>query len=88
VKKEVIIMEKQNVTLSLPKPLLKKAKTLASKTEQSLSELMRKSLEEKIKESAGYKKARQRQMKLLRTGIDLGTRGSLHISREEIHARG
>lgn len=80
-------MEKQNVTLSLPKPLLKKAKTLATKTEQSLSELMRKSLEEKIKESTGYKKAKERQLKILRKGLDLGTKGSLNISREEIHAR-
>ena len=34
-------MERQNVTLSLPKALLKKAKTLAVKKDKSLSDLLR-----------------------------------------------
>ena len=34
-------MERQNVTLSLPKALLKKAKTLAVKKDSSLSDLLR-----------------------------------------------
>jgi hypothetical protein len=41
-------MEKQNVTLSLPKDFLKKAKVLAARHHLSLSELIRQLLEEKV----------------------------------------
>ncbi len=80
-------MDKQNVTLSLPKTLLKKAKLMAVKREKSMSQLLVEALEEKIREEKGYNKAKNRQIKLLRTGFDLGTRGRITISREELHAR-
>ncbi len=80
-------MERQNVTLSLPKPLLRKAKAVATKTEKSLSELLREALEEKVNEESGYKKAKRRQLNLLKAGLDLGTEGYIKISREELHAR-
>ena len=80
-------MEKQNVTLSMPKSLLKKAKIIAAGKEKSLSELLRESLEEKVREATGYKKARMRQLKLLNKGIALGTRGHITPKREEIHER-
>ena len=80
-------MERQNVTLSLPKPLLRKAKAMATKAEKSLSELLREALEEKVNEESGYKKAKRSQLNLLKSGFDLGTEGHLKISREELHAR-
>ena len=80
-------MERQNVTLSLPKPLLRKAKAVATKAEKSLSELLREALEEKVNEESGYKKAKRSQLNLLKVGLDLGTEGYLKISREELHAR-
>lgn len=80
-------MDNQNVTLSLPKSLLKKAKILAASKEKSLSGLIRETLEEKIRENIGYNQARQRQLKLLKKGFDLGTNGNINISREEAHAR-
>ncbi|MEK6690410.1 MAG: DUF6364 family protein [Nitrospirota bacterium] len=80
-------MERQNITLSLPKALLKKAKILAAKKEQSLSELMRESLEEKMREAADYNRAKERHLKILRKGFDLGTKGHITISREELHER-
>jgi metal-responsive CopG/Arc/MetJ family transcriptional regulator len=80
-------MERQNVTLSLPKPLLRKAKAMATKAEKSLSELLREALEEKVNEESGYKKAKRSQLNLLKVGLDLGTEGYLKISREELHAR-
>jgi metal-responsive CopG/Arc/MetJ family transcriptional regulator len=80
-------MERQNVTLSLPKLLLKKAKVIAASREKSLSELLRESLEEKVREANGYKKARQRQLKLLKEGLDLGTKGDIATTRDEIHER-
>jgi len=80
-------MERQNVTLSPPKSLLKKAKTLAAKKDKSLSVLLKESLEEKIGEATGYNKARERQLGMLQHGFDLGTKGRILISREELHAR-
>lgn len=80
-------MEKQNVTLSLPISLLKKAKVIALNKEKSLSRLLRESLEEKVKEATGYKTAKERQMRLLKKGLELGTKGHLKISREELHDR-
>lgn len=80
-------MDKQNITLSLPRSLLKKAKVLAAKNEKSLSELVKESLEDRIRDATGYKKARERQLKLLQKGLDFGTNGRITIKREELHAR-
>jgi hypothetical protein len=80
-------MERQNVTLSIPRALLKKAKSLAVKKDSSLSDLLRGALEEKVREESGYQRARDRQVALMETGFDLGTKGKLSITREELHAR-
>jgi Arc/MetJ-type ribon-helix-helix transcriptional regulator len=80
-------MEKQNITLSLPKPLLRKAKILAAGEDKSVSELMREALEKRLRESSGYAAARNRQIKLLEKGFDLGTGGDPGATREELHAR-
>jgi len=80
-------MERQNITLSLPKSLLKKAKAIAARKEKSLSELLRESLEEQVRESTGYKKAMERQLKLMKKGFDFGIKERIAVSREEIHER-
>jgi len=80
-------MSRQNVTLSLPKALLKKAKIVAASNDKSLSELLKESLEEKVGEATGYKKARNRQLKLLKDGLVLGTKGKMISLREELHDR-
>ena len=80
-------MEKQNITLSLPKALLKQAKTLAAMEDRSLSDLLRETLEEKVKESTGYRRAWDRQIAMMGKGIDMGTRGKVSVSRNELHER-
>ncbi len=80
-------MDRQNVTLSLPKALLKKAKTLAVMKDRSLSDLLRGALEEKVREESGYRRARDRQIALMERGLDLGTKGKATVTREELHAR-
>jgi len=80
-------MEKQNVTLSVPKELLRQAKIIAASQDKSLSQLIRDSLEEKVREAADYNKARNRQLRLLKKGFDLGTDGQVKTSRDEIHVR-
>ncbi len=78
---------KRNVTLSLPNSLLQKAKFTAVKEDKSLSQFMKEALEEKIQKNSGYKGAKQRQLRLLDTKIDLGTKGLFSTSREELHDR-
>jgi len=80
-------MEKQNLTLSIPKALLKKAKILAARREVSLSELVREAIEERVREDSGYQKARRRHTHTLMKSFDLGTNGSLGVSREALHER-
>jgi hypothetical protein len=80
-------VENRNVTLSIPKVLLRRAKIVAAGQDKSLSQFMRESLEEKVREETDYNKARKRQLRLLRDGLDLGTRGQIDTSREELHAR-
>ncbi len=80
-------MEKQNVTLSLPKAVLKKAKLLALKEEKSLSALLRESIEEKIRKNTGYKKAMETEIRRMKQGFHLGTGGHMPCSREKLHER-
>jgi len=80
-------MERQNVTLSIPKAMLKKAKMLALKEEKSLSALIRESLEEKIRKDTGYKEAMEQEIGLMEKGFNLGTGGRMPCSREELHER-
>ncbi len=80
-------MERQNVTLSLPKTLLRKAKVAAAQQDKSLSELMREALEDRVNQSAEFENAKKRHLRLLERGFDLGSRGKLAVSREELHGR-
>lgn len=80
-------MERQNITLSLPKTLLKRAKTLAVMKDRSLSDLLRETLEERVKGETGYQRAKERQFALMEHGIDMGTKGKITLSRDELHER-
>lgn len=80
-------MQRQNVTLSLPKELLRQAKHLATRRHTSLSDLLRESLAEKVEEASGYNKAMERQLKLMRSGFDFGTAGAAGVDRDELHER-
>jgi len=80
-------VEKQNVTLSLPKTLVKKAKLLAVEEEKSFNELVRQCLEQRLNAATGYAEARERQLKRIESGFDLGTNGKISVTREEIHER-
>ena len=47
-------MDKRNLTLSLPYPLIHKAKAMAVKEESSLNDYVRRAIEEKIVRSSGF----------------------------------
>lgn len=80
-------MDRQNVTLSLPKSILKKAKALALKEGKSLSALIRESFEERIRRDTGYKKAMETEIRRMERGLHLGTGGRMPCLREELQER-
>jgi len=80
-------MEKQNITLSLPKETLKKGKILAAKKGVSLNELIRELLQRTAENEEGYRISADRQIKRMKGGIRLGTKGKISWQRDELHQR-
>jgi len=80
-------MEKQNITLSLPKDLLRKAKIIAVKNNTSLSGLLCDYLAMITKEEEAYQIAQARHRRLLKKGFDFGLEGEIPWKREELHER-
>jgi hypothetical protein len=80
-------MERQNITLSLPKDLLKKAKIIAVKNNTSLSGLLCDYLARITKEEEAYQIAQTRHRRLLKKGFDFGLEGEISWKREELHER-
>ena len=75
----------QNITLAIPKNVLRKAKILAVQKNTSLSALLTQTLVELVAHQEAYEQARQRNLGLLKSGLDLGTQGQITWKREELH---
>jgi hypothetical protein len=80
-------MERQNITLSIPKHILQKVKLLAVRQGTSVSNLMTRVLENIVSEEEGYKAAHLRHQKIIKEGFDLGTQGRIPFARDDLHAR-
>ena len=80
-------MEKQNVTLSIPRNVLRKAKKVAIDQDTSLSGLMTRALVEIVEREERYISARRHHLAWLEQGADLGTNGRVRWSRDELHDR-
>ena len=76
---------KQNITLSLEKDLLRKAKLLAAKKDMSVTKLLSEQLNNVISEDDEYEAAKKRALTVLRKGLHLGSR--ITTKREELHER-
>jgi len=77
----------QNVTLSLPRHILRKAKILAIQKNTSLSGLLAQTLSDLVTHQETFDQARQRSLDLLKSGLDLGTQGKAAWKREDLHGR-
>ena len=75
----------QNVTLAIPKDILRKAKILAVQKNTSLSGLLTQTLTNLVARQEAYEQARQRNLALLKSGLNLGTQGYITWKREELH---
>jgi HSP90 family molecular chaperone len=80
-------MEKQNITLSLPREILKKGKMLASKKGISLNELVRGLLQVTAENEEGYRTSADRQIKRMKEGLQLGTKGKISWKRDQLYQR-
>ncbi|WP_027717436.1 DUF6364 family protein [Desulfovirgula thermocuniculi] len=79
-------MEYQNVTLSLPKEVLRRAKHIAIERGVSLSGLLTQLLEELTRKEDAYGRAKERHLVMLDT-FDLATEGNINWDRSDLHER-
>ena len=76
---------KQNITVSLDKGILRKARVLAARRDTSISGLLTQQIEALISEDDAYERARRDALQLMERGFHLGGAGM--ISRDELHER-
>jgi hypothetical protein len=81
------VAENQNITLSVPRELLKRVKRVAADRDTSVSALMTEALGRVADENRRYSAARKRALAALRSRRSLGTGGRRTWSREDLHDR-
>lgn len=80
-------MEYQNITLSIPKEILKKVKHIAVEKNTSVSGLLSRHLADIVARDDAYKKAKAGQLELMEKGFDLIGEGKTLWNREDLHDR-
>jgi len=75
---------KQNVTVSLSRQVLRKAKILAARRETSISGLLSQEIESLVAKEDAYERAERQALALLDQGFHLG--GTM-AGRDELHER-
>jgi len=76
--------EKQNVTISLSRQVLKKARILAARRETSISGLLAQEIEALVGQEEAYERAEKQARALLQNGFHLG---GVAPARDELHER-
>lgn len=77
--------EKQNLTLSLERDIVRKAKVLAAQRGTSISQMVAETIRRLVDDDEAYETARQRAIARLESPFHLG--GSSLCSRDEWHER-
>ena len=77
--------DKQNITISLSRQVIRKAKILAARRETSISGLLAQEIESLVSEDEAYERAERQATDLLDRGFHLG--GLIRASRDELHER-
>jgi hypothetical protein len=76
---------KQNLTVSLDRDTIKKAKIVAARRSTSISGLIAEQIEVLVGEAETYERAERQARVLLEEGFHLG--GVIRVSRDELHER-
>ena len=75
----------QNVTISLSRQVLRKAKILAARRETSISRLLAHQIEVLVGQEEAYERAERQALALLDKGFRMG--GVISATRDELHER-
>jgi hypothetical protein len=84
---EVVFLEYQNITLSIPKDVLKKVKHIAIEKNTSVSGLLSQILVDIVNQETGYQRAKERQLEVMESGLEFGLFGKTEWSREDLYER-
>jgi hypothetical protein len=76
---------KQNVTVSLDRKTIQRARVIAARRSTSISGLLAHQIEVLVGEDEAYERAERQAMALLDQGFHLG--GSIQVGRDELHER-
>ncbi|MEA3434900.1 MAG: DUF6364 family protein [Thermodesulfobacteriota bacterium] len=76
---------KQNITLSINKELIKKAKVLAAQKQTSISGMLSQELQNILDDSDKYELFKRKALININQGFHLG--GNISVSRQELHER-
>lgn len=77
--------DKQNITISLSRQVLRKAKVLAALRETSISGLLAQEIESLVGEDEAYARAERLAAELFDRGFHMG--GVIRATRDELHER-
>ena len=76
---------KHNITLSLEKDLIQKARVIAAQRQTSVSRMLSQELRKIVEDDDQYQWAKRKAIANLRAGFHLGGKGA--VPREEVHDR-
>ena len=77
----------QNVTLSLPEPLLRKFRVYAAERNQSMTALMAEAIRKLMDEDNPLEAAKRRLIKQIHNAPDWGTGGNITWTRDQLYDR-
>jgi hypothetical protein len=77
--------EKQNLTISLDRQIIQKAKVIAARHSTSISGLVARQIEVLVGEEEAYEHAERQAITFLDQGFHLG--GVIEVSRDDLHER-
>jgi predicted transcriptional regulator len=83
----IFVENNRNITLSLPRELLRRVKRIAADRDTSVSSMMIEALTRLADEDRRYSAARKRALAALRSARSLGTGGHGTWARDELHER-
>ena len=79
--------ETRNITLAIPRDVLRKAKMIAVRRDTSVSGLLTSYLREVVDEDDEYGRAMKRQLRTMKRAKKLGLSGRPTWTRDELHER-
>ena len=77
----------QNITLSIPREILKRVKRIAADRDTSVSALMTEALSRVADDDRRFAVARRRALAAMKSARSLGTHGRRTWTRDELHGR-